>query len=413
MIMHCYNRLYEGQVLINGADTITGYNAARALHNSGLVVYGHAESKNSIYSKSRLWKKVFFCEFNHKSLKIISEEIQSENNARGMKPVLLLSQDSAVEYVSECRDDLARHYLFLLPEHTVVSNLMDKTKFHLWAVGNDVLVPKSKIVKNSDDLKRAFDNLDYPVVIKPLVRTKKWDSRFANDKLIYIASEKYINTIPDDIFKLSDNFVVQEWIPGGDENVYFVLAHIDEKNNCIGMAGRKLLQWPVLSGSTASCVSVDNQTLTDLGVEILRRAGLKGLGSIEFKRHDENNRYYVIEPTVGRNDYQSYIAIASNINLSLYYVLNCLEYSYVADLSHSDAMWIDEINSIRSLFASYSWKKSLTELCSPLKYKIRFANMALIDLATFIRLIFWLVINKVKHGYEKRIKNFIKPENVR
>jgi len=395
MSMLCYNKLYEGQVLINGADTITGYNAARALHNSGLVVYGQAESENSLYSKSRLWEKVFFCELNCESLKVISTEIQSENNAKGMKPALLLSQDSAVEYVSEYRNDLMRYYSFLLPEYSAVSNLMDKTKFHLWAVENNVLVPKSKIVKNSDDLKNAFGSLDYPVVLKPLVRTEKWDRRFTNDKLIYVASKKHINIVPSDIFKLSDSYVVQEWIPGGDENVYFVLAHINEKNNCVSMAGRKLLQWPVLSGSTASCISVDDQALVDLGENILRQSGLKGLGSIEFKRHDENKQYYVIEPTVGRNDYQSY-------------ALNCLEYSYVTNSSYSEAVWIDEINSIRSLSASCSWVKALTKLYSPLKYKIRFANMTLIDFSTFARLVFGLANNKIKQYREKIMKRLVK-----
>jgi predicted ATP-grasp superfamily ATP-dependent carboligase len=277
---------------------------------------------------------------------------------------------------------------------------MDKTLFHFWAEGNDVLVPKSRIVKNSDDLKRALECLTYPVVLKPLVRTEKWDSRFSNDKLIYITDETHINVIPADIFSLSESYILQEWIPGGDENVYFVLVHINEKKECVSMTGRKLLQWPVLSGSTALCVSVGDQDLTDLGVDILIRSGLKGLGSIEFKRHDENDRYYVIEPTVGRNDYQSYIATASNINLSLFYALNCLEYSYMVNLKHSNAMWIDEINSLRSLLASYSRKKLLTNY-SPLNYKVSFANLTFIDLPTFIRLIFGHVINKIKRYLKK------------
>ena len=396
-----YNKLYEGQVLINGADTITGYNAARALYNSGLVVYGHAESGNSLYVKSKLWEKVYISEFNCESLKTISEEIQSENNARGMRPVLLLSQDSAVEYVSEHHDDLTPYYAFLLPEYKIVNKLLDKTLFHSWAEDNDVLVPKSRIVNNNDDLELALEHLTYPVVLKPLVRTEKWDSRFSNDKLIYITDETHINAIPADIFSLSDSYILQEWIPGGDENVYFVLVQINEKKECVSMAGRKLLQWPVLSGSTALCVSVGNQELTNLGVDILIRSGLKGLGSIEFKRHGENGRYYVIEPTVGRNDYQSYIATASNVNLSLYYALNCLEYSYMANLKHSNAMWVDELNSLRSLLASYSQKKLLIDFYSPLSHKVRFANLTLIDLPTFVRLVFGQVINKLKR-YRKK-----------
>ncbi|HHJ34572.1 MAG TPA: hypothetical protein ENJ87_02290 [Gammaproteobacteria bacterium] len=409
MIFQCYNKLYEGQVLINGADTLTGYDAARALQNAGFLVYGHAASGDSLYSKSRLWEQVFCGDFDVECLVAASIKIQEENNARGIRPVLLLSQDSAVEYVSKNRDELAQYYTFLIPDPSVIDDLMDKTLFHSWAIANDILVPESRIANDSAGLESAFKNLDYPAIIKPLVRTDKWDNRFPNDKLIFVENETDINKVPSDIFSLSDSYIVQEWVPGGDEDVYFVLLHIDEKSECISMAGRKLLQWPVLSGSTATCVSIEDDELSSLGEDVMLRSGLKGLGSIEFKKHSETNRYYAIEPTVGRNDYQSYISTASNINLSLYYVLNCMRYSYVANAACSSSMWIDEINSLRSLFASRSGRPSSNESYSPFKRRIKFANLTLTDLATFARLILGFVESKIKNIF-KKLQYIIKSE---
>ncbi len=396
MIKSSRNKQYEGQVLVNGADTITGYNAARALYNTGLVVFGQANSNNSAYSKSRIWKKVYYGKFNTESLKSISSEIQKKENSKGIKPVLLLSQDMAVEYVARHRDELIRHFTFNLPEYNIITRLLDKTLFHSWAMNNNILVPRSHIVENRVSLGLALKHLNYPVIIKPLVRTEKWDSKFSNAKLIYIDHNKDVEKIPGDIFDLSNRFIVQEWIPGGDEDVYFVLAYFDEQQYCVSLVGKKLLQWPILSGSTAICISIDDKSLTDLGVEILRKAGLIGLGSIEFKKHSVTNRYYVIEPTVGRNDYQSYIAPASNINLSLYYVLNCLGYSYQTSRSKTQAIWIDEISSFRALFSSDSDSIFPFRLSSLFRSKVRFATWFLYDPVTFFRLLYKLIITKVK-----------------
>lgn len=396
MMNSVYNKLYEGQVLVNAADTITGYNAARALYNTGFVVFGHVQSKDSVYSKSRIWKKVYYGKFSVELLKNVSSEIQKEENSKGMKPVLLLSQDNAVEYVATHRDELIKHYAFILPKYNIISRLLDKTLFHTWASNNHVLVPQSRIVENDTSLNLALKHLNYPVIIKPLVRTEKWDIKFSNAKLIYVDHDKDIEKIPSDIFDLSNRFIVQEWVPGGDEDVYFVLVYIDEKKYCISMTGKKLMQWPVSSGSTATCISIDDKSLTDLGVEILKKSGLIGLGSIEFKKHSVTNRYYVIEPTVGRNDYQSYIAPASNINLSLYYVLNCLEYSYLTNSCQTQAIWIDEISSFRSLFSSCSNNIFPIRLFSLLKYKVKFATWSLIDPVIFFCLVYRLVVNKIK-----------------
>lgn len=404
MTRQFYNKLYEGQVLVNGADTVTGYNAARALSNTGLSVYGLAESKNSTYSKSSVWKNIFYGNFDIECLKRISVMIKKAENSRGINPVLLLSQDSAVEYVASHQQELLDHYTFHLPEYKVVNRLLDKTIFHSWATNNNILVPQSCVVKNEEGLNFALKDMSFPIIIKPLVRSDKWDREFPNEKLIYISSYKDTDNVPNNLFSLCKRFIVQEWIPGDDEDVFFVLACINKKHEVVSLAGQKLLQWPTLTGSTATCVSIDNEPLVNLGIDILNKSGLVGLGSIEFKRHNENNRYYVTEPTVGRNDYQSYIAPASNKNLSLYYVLNCLDYSYLTNSRQSKAMWIDEIGSLRSIFNSYRKKPSILGSFCIFKYKIRFANFSAYDPITLFRLLSSLIIRKFKrHGAPTQI----------
>ena len=43
----------------------------------------------------------------------------------------------------------------------------------------------------------------------------------------------------------------------------------------------------------------------------------RGLGSMEYKRDPRDNKYYMIEPTVGRADLQSGIADINGLNIPL------------------------------------------------------------------------------------------------
>jgi hypothetical protein len=43
----------------------------------------------------------------------------------------------------------------------------------------------------------------------------------------------------------------------------------------------------------------------------------KGFGSVEFKRHPHENRFYIMEPTVGRQNAQSFLAAINETPMSL------------------------------------------------------------------------------------------------
>jgi hypothetical protein len=47
------------------------------------------------------------------------------------------------------------------------------------------------------------------------------------------------------------------------------------------------------------------------------RVGFVGLGSMEYKRDTRDNRFYMVEPTVGRTDYQEEIAALNGVNIPL------------------------------------------------------------------------------------------------
>lgn len=339
---------YTGCVLINAADTITGFNAARSIANNGFQIYGQANNPDSIFLKSKIWSEVFIKSPSSENFIEISKIIVREQTKKCFKPVLLLNQDHAVNIASTNQKALAEYFSFQLPEPESTTRMMDKTQFQEWTEKNNILSPKSCIVDTREQVSKAFDKLKFPIIVKPLLRSNAWDSKYTNKKAFKVAKNPNDIDFYSKMLEYTDRLIFQEWVEGHDNDIYFVLAHIGSKR-AVSYCGKKVTQWPTLTGSTSSCISHEDHKLEEMGLNILRMAGLRGLGSIEFKKDQTNGNYYVIEPTVGRNDYQSFIATTGNQNLNLYYTLDCLGYSYWPNKNLSPAIWIDEMGFLRSI----------------------------------------------------------------
>ncbi len=116
------------------------------------------------------------------------------------------------------------------------------------------------------------------------------------------------------------DMVVQEWIEGVDSEIYFCLQYIGQDGKVVGsFPGRKIRSWPPRVGGTASCTAAweHAEELTKLTADFFRQVGFSGMGSMEYKRDQRDGRFYMVEPTVGRTDFQEEVATINGCNLPL------------------------------------------------------------------------------------------------
>ena len=195
--------------------------------------------------------------------------------------------------------------------------MMEKTTFYQWAVERGFPVPQSCEVGSPTELDRVLDTVEYPVIIKPVLRTRSWCKLCPVDKVLKLNAKAELARIGFDLFEAAPELLVQQWIPGGDGDVHFCLVYYDRQGReLVYYTGRKLLQWPPRCGSTAVTVGTVNDDVHRLTQDVFREAEFRGLGSLEVKQSSEDKRYYITEPTVGRNDLQSFLAVAGGVNLS-------------------------------------------------------------------------------------------------
>lgn len=335
-------------VVITGADTATGLLTARSLSNLDCCVWGLALDVSAPCAQSKHWNKIIAVKlFDSHTLKNVGLNALA---ASGKKPLIIFSQDDWVIWFSRERALFSDIFDFILPDDRIVNQMMDKTSFHQWATEKKYTVPESMIVDDEESLKIALGSFKKPYIIKPLVRSAQWDSQYPNQKFFKINDTQDIPKLLDrNIFLFSERFVIQKWIPGEDSSLYFVLFSISRSGKVLArFTGQKLLQWPPQEGSTACCIVAENPGLLAQATEIVIDSGMTGLCSIEYKLDPETERFYITEPTIGRNDYQSYIANISGLNLTALLVCDHFKISdNQTDKRHYPGLWFDEIALLR------------------------------------------------------------------
>jgi len=277
--------------------------------------------------------------------------------------------------------------------------LIDKTAFHEYATQQGFPVPESYIARSKIELQTILAGIKFPVVIKPHFRTEQWLKKSKLHKVFKLHDVTELESIGFDLFAAAPRFLIQRWIPGGDDKVYFCLMYIDRRGQERGYyAGKKLLQWPRLTGNTAIAVGTTDEAIHKLAADVLLRTKARGLCSLEVKKSDEDGNYYITEPTIGRNNYQSYIAVAGGVNLTELAFHDAInEKKQIAAVHRKMAMWIDEDFSWRAIKSSIGREElHFVPIVRGLANRLTFSHLNLTDWMPFFLLVHGLLPQRLR-----------------
>jgi predicted ATP-grasp superfamily ATP-dependent carboligase len=333
--------------------SFAGYGMVQSLAPFKMPLIGFSTRSFHPPVYSRYLKKLVYFEDDQDLL----EKLKQTAAAYDQKPVLMLTADKFVNLVSENLEMIKDLFLIDFPPAEQVNMLIDKEAFYGFAQQHDFTIPKTQIVKSVADLDIIRQTFTFPVILKPFLRTPAWiKGRFP--KAVIIEGFEELKVWYEKVRQAENRVIVQEFIPGGDENVVFCLVYYNKSGQCIGeFTGTKIRQWPVGTGSTAVAVPNEDEQITRLTTDFFDALSYQGFGSMEFKKHDRNGRYYMIEPTVGRADLQEYVATLNGVNLALI-AYNALTAKALqpAPKQQPPLMYINELNELKRLL--FEWKKN-------------------------------------------------------
>jgi D-aspartate ligase len=251
----------------------------------------------------------------------------------GEPPFLVVTDELALLTISEHRTELEGVYRFRLPAHDTVLMLHDKAKFHESAGEHGWPVPNGVVVRDSADVPRIA-SLRPPMILKPADKRRFHEGHAP--RLIVAESRPDALSAAERLLGQAGEVLVQETIEGPDDNIYFCLFYRGRDGETLGMfTGQKLASTPPGTGSTAFCTAAVNEELERTTKDFLDQVDYFGFGGVEYKQDARNGRFLIIEPTVGRTDWQEEAATLAGVNIPL------IAYRHELGLPHLPAGPVD------------------------------------------------------------------------
>jgi D-aspartate ligase len=224
----------------------------------------------------------------------------------GQKAVLFPVSDEDVILCSKERKELERYYLYVMPDHSSIINLLTKDGLTRSAEAFSIPIPKTIIPADISELEVIAGRLTYPVIIKPIfspswLRPEIMDLLRDNPlsgpaKVAYCPEPEILIQTYRQIVTYDSKVIVQEVILGEDDNLVYFCFYLDRTHKPLAtFAGRKIRLLPVGFGSASYVRSFYDKELEDISLQLLRGVKYKGLGGIEFKKDPRDGKYKLIE----------------------------------------------------------------------------------------------------------------------
>ncbi len=295
-----------------GLDCITGLQTARILAGHDIPIIALAKDPNHFCCQTRVCEKIIRA--NTAGEEFI-EVLEALGPQLSQKAVLYPCTDMSVLTISRHRHRLAAWYHVVLPEPEVVEMLMDKVSFYTYAQEKGLPIPKTFLLKNRNDAEAAANELTFPCIMKPPMKTPTWE-KHTRAKVYKVTNPEEFLALYDQCAGWADLLMVQEWIEGNDATLYSCNCYFNAGSEpMVTFVARKLRQWPPQTGTSCLGEECRNDFVLEESIRLFRSVNYRGLGYVEMKRDERTGKHFIIEPNIGRPTGRSAIAEAGGVEL--------------------------------------------------------------------------------------------------
>ena len=212
------------------------------------------------------------------------------------RPVLYYDNDGYLALVSRFRHELGEHFAFVVPDASLVEDLIDKRRFLSLAARAQLPVPPTCQLEAG--FAAADLDLPFPMIVKPLTRDDRdhsWLDVGGHAKALrFAAKSDFVASLP----RLRDtgiSFVAQTLVPGPESAIESYHVYADSAGSVIAdFTGRKIRTLPLEFGHSTALTTTDAADVVQLGRHIVRALSFSGVAKFDFKR-DPQGTLHLLE----------------------------------------------------------------------------------------------------------------------
>jgi predicted ATP-grasp superfamily ATP-dependent carboligase len=282
----------RGTAVVAEVAWVNGLAAIRSLGRRGLRVLAldhrpYALGFRSRYAEPRLAPDPLEDEDGFvAALRSLAEE--TDDDALPVFP----THDEHVNAIARHADVLADRYRFPFPSWDVLERIQSKRHQLETAESVGLPVPRTFHPTSRDEALAAGEELGFPVLVKPSAnvgfRRSHRRQLFRCESAAELESA-YEAAAPHEP-------MVQELIPGGDEELYTLGSYVNREGEALGLfSGHKLSQTRGFMGSARVGEALWVEEVVEQGLAFLRALGFHGISQVETKRDPRDGRYKLME----------------------------------------------------------------------------------------------------------------------
>jgi predicted ATP-grasp superfamily ATP-dependent carboligase len=275
----------------------TGLTPIRSLGRRGIEVYGADFSPWSVGRFSR------YCTFVPKlaeasrsgEIERLVEALRDFSTDFASRPVLFLTNDRYIEWLTPHTEDLKRHYRLTTDLGGVAGRFLDKADFYGICREAGVDLPRTYWPDDSSDVRSIGGEITFPAIVKP-ARGHRLRKAMKGQKVALADGPDTLLEKYETLAEVDDRLLVQEVIPGSEDRIQVAACYFDADSEPRALfVGRKLRQHPPDFGSACLAESDWDEAVARLSVAFLRKVGFSGVCGTEFKLDPRDGRRKMIE----------------------------------------------------------------------------------------------------------------------
>lgn len=274
----------------------------RSLGSLGVPVYAVDRDENVPGFSSRYCRRKFIQDLDEERPQEYLDYVLAIGKQLGARSILIPTSDALSVFVAEYADELSERFIFPRNDSRLVKDLMSKEGMYGLATRNGVPTPRTLFPRRLQDLNESASTITFPVMLKGIYgdrlqgRTgKKMVIVHTQEALIY-----YYQALED---PARPNLMIQEYIPGGDDQVFIFNGYFDEHSGCLaGFTGHKIRQFPVHTGCASLGICTWNREVADVTTTFMKTLGYRGVLDIGYRLDPRDGKYKVLDinPRVGQ-----------------------------------------------------------------------------------------------------------------
>lgn len=274
----------------------------RSLGPLGVPIFGIDADPGSPTLRSRYLKKHWIRALDPNAPGDYLSFVMDVGKEIGGRPILVPTSDDLSMFVAEFGDQLSQRFDFPRNTPELVENLADKRRMFSIASEHGVATPNTVAPRDEEHVRALMTQFSFPIMLKG-IDGRLLQARKGKRMVIVQDQDELLHWYRFLEDPEAPNLLLQEMIPGGDDQVYIFNGYFNAESECLaGFTGRKIRQYPVHTGAASLGICEWYQDLADITCRLMKGVGYTGILDIGYRLDPRDGQYKVLDinPRVGQ-----------------------------------------------------------------------------------------------------------------